>query len=90
MSERRVGGIIVCSGDVTAEHGHLLQQQGIPILAVFNAPNGQLNGGEASGDYFFNLPEHPTALMCFHDLMAIGLMHVIRKKNMRSETIVQL
>jgi len=72
-----------------AEYERLLQQQGIPILAIFNAPTGQLNGGEASGDYFFILPVPPTALVCFHDLMAIGLMHVIRAKNIRSQTIVR-
>ena len=64
----------------TAKYGRLLQQQGIPILAIFNAPTGQLNGGEASGDYFFILPVPPTALVCFHDLMATRLMHVIRAK----------
>jgi len=79
MSEQRVIGIIVCSEDVTAEHGRLLQQQGIPILAGFNAPNGQLNGGEANSDYFVDLPIPPTAMVCFHDLMAIGLLHMIRE-----------
>ena len=151
MSERRVDGIIVCSGNVTAEHGRQLQQQGIPIVAVdnqtiedyqysishdhyfgscqltqhlielghtkigyignprssrvncerqkgfldtmtqanlpvpsdylFDGPNGQLDGGEAGGDYFLALPEPPTAIMCFNDLMAIGLMYVIRERN---------
>ncbi|HLF90308.1 MAG TPA: LacI family DNA-binding transcriptional regulator [Anaerolineales bacterium] len=151
MSERRVDGIIVCSGNVTAEHGRQLQQHGIPIVAVdnqtiedyqysishdhyfgslqltqhlidlghkkigyignprssranrdrqkafvdtmtqagapvpssyiFNGPNGRLDGGEAGGDYFFALPDTPTAMICFNDLMAIGLMHVFRERN---------
>jgi DNA-binding LacI/PurR family transcriptional regulator len=36
MGERRVDGIIVCSGNVTARHGRQFQHQGIPIVAVDN------------------------------------------------------
>jgi DNA-binding LacI/PurR family transcriptional regulator len=152
MGERRVDGIIVCSGNVIARHGRQFQQQGIPIIAVdnqtiedyqysishdhyfgscqlsqhlldmghskiaylgnprstrvnrerqkgfldtmaqanfpvpseylFNGPNGRLDGGEAGADYFLALPEPPTAIVCFNDLMAIGLIHRYRESNL--------
>ncbi len=152
MGERRVDGIIVCSGNVRAEHARQFQQQGIPIVAVdnqtiedyqysishdhyfgscqlsqhlldmghskiaylgnprstrvnrerqkgfldtmaranfpvpseylFNSPNGRLDGGEAGADYFLMLTEPPTAIVCYNDLMAIGLMHRYRESNL--------
>jgi DNA-binding LacI/PurR family transcriptional regulator len=152
MGERRVDGIIVCSGNVTAEHARQFQQQGIPIVAVdnqtiedyqysishdhyfgscqlskhllnmghskiaylgnprstrvnrerqkgfldtmsranipvpsdylFNGPNGQLDGGEAGADYFLGLSAPPTAILCFNDLMAIGLMRRYRESSL--------
>ena len=152
MGERRVDGIIVCSGNVTARHGRQFQQQGIPIVAVdnqtiedyqfsishdhyfgscqlsqhlldmghskiaylgnprstrvnrerqrgflntmaqakvlvpaeylFTGPNGRLEGGEAGADHFLALPEPPTAIVCFNDLMAIGLMHRYGESNL--------
>jgi DNA-binding LacI/PurR family transcriptional regulator len=152
MGERRVDGIIVCSGNVTAEHARQFQQQGIPIVAVdnqtiedyqysishdhyfgscqlskhlldmghskiaylgnprstrvnrerqkgfldtmsranipvpsdylFNGPNGQLDGGEAGADYFLGLSAPPTAILCFNDLMAIGLIRRYRESSL--------
>ena len=152
MGERRVDGIIVCSGNVTAGHGRQFQHQGIPIVAVdnqtiedyqysishdhyygssqlsehlvnmrhskiaylgnprstrvnrerqkgfldtmaqanlpvpsdyvFSGPNGRLDGGEAGADYFLALADPPTAIVCFNDLMAIGVMRKYRESNL--------
>jgi DNA-binding LacI/PurR family transcriptional regulator len=51
--------------------------------AVFNGPNGRPEGGYAGASYFLSLPERPSAIVCFNDMMAIGLMRGLQAAGMR-------
>jgi DNA-binding LacI/PurR family transcriptional regulator len=50
---------------------------------IFITKLDQIQGGEAGAQYFLNLPERPTAIMCFNDMMAIGLMKAFRQAGVR-------
>jgi DNA-binding LacI/PurR family transcriptional regulator len=45
---------------------------------IFFAPNGRPEGGEIGAQYFLNLPHPPTAIMCFNDMLAIGVLKALR------------
>jgi LacI family transcriptional regulator/LacI family repressor for deo operon, udp, cdd, tsx, nupC, and nupG len=145
MRERRVDGVIVCSGRLSAEHGRQLQQIGIPIIAIDNqaledheysithdhlygscqltqhlinlghkkigylgnkrsgrttqerlngfrksmelahyqilpkyiyqGSNGQPEGGIEGANYYIGLQDIPSAIVCYNDMMAIGVLH---------------
>ncbi len=45
---------------------------------IFVTEFDQIQGGEAGAQYFMNLVERPTAIMCFNDMMAIGMMKAFR------------
>lgn len=36
----------------------------------------------AGGQYYLSLPARPTAIVCFNDLMAIGLMHSLQESGL--------
>ena len=42
-------------------------------------PGGAPENGVAALDHFINLPERPTALVCFNDMVAIGLLHALQQ-----------
>ena len=50
---------------------------------IFVTELDQIQGGEAGAQYFMNLPERPTAIMCFNDMMAIGVMKTFRNAGVR-------
>jgi DNA-binding LacI/PurR family transcriptional regulator len=54
-----------------------MEAAGLPILEGFVhfGPNGHPEGGYAGAQHFLQLPEPPTAVVCFNDMMALGLMH---------------
>jgi DNA-binding LacI/PurR family transcriptional regulator len=49
----------------------------VPDEFVFHSPNDQLEGGEIGAKYFLNLPEPPTAIMCYNDMMAVGVIKAL-------------
>ena len=53
-----------------------MQAAGLPIPEsfIFQAPNGLPEGGLVGAQYFLQLPERPTAIVCFNDMSAIGLL----------------
>ncbi len=46
---------------------------------IFQGPNGRPEGGFTGGEYFLQLPSRPTAIICFNDMMAIGLIKALHK-----------
>jgi DNA-binding LacI/PurR family transcriptional regulator len=57
-----------------------MKAHGLPILDeyIFQGPNGRPEGGFTGGEYFLQLPNRPTAIICFNDMMAIGLIKALR------------
>jgi DNA-binding LacI/PurR family transcriptional regulator len=43
----------------------------------------QIQGGEAGANYFMHIPERPTAVTCFNDMMAIGVLKAFREAGIR-------
>lgn len=58
-----------------------MNTQGLPILDeyIFQGPNGRPEGGFTGGEYFLQLPRRPTAIICFNDMMAIGLIKALQE-----------
>lgn len=53
-----------------------MQEAGLPIPAgyIHEVPGGTPEFGLPSVDYFLELPLRPTAVVCFNDMLAIGLL----------------
>lgn len=51
----------------------------IPAKYMYEASGGGTKDGESAAKYFINLAERPTALVCYNDLMAIGVMKALRQ-----------
>jgi DNA-binding LacI/PurR family transcriptional regulator len=58
-----------------------LASAGLPVDPdfIYNAPDGRPEGGYAGARYFLSLAEHPTAVLCFNDLLAVGLMRGLQE-----------
>jgi len=62
-----------------------MKEAGLPVLPEYihqvsgNNPEQGLEGVE----YFLGLPERPTALICYNDLMAIGVLKGLHKAGVR-------
>ena len=79
------------------ERGGLLQQQrrqgvvaelkaaGLELHSEYDllAPNGQMSSGALLAKQLLNLPERPTAIICFNDMQAIGVMQTLQQTNIR-------
>ena len=50
---------------------------------IFRGPNGRPEGGYAGAQHFLSLAERPTAIACFNDLMAVGLMRGLQQAGLR-------
>lgn len=55
----------------------------IPGEYVFEVPGGGPEDGLGAIPHFLDLPERPTALFCFNDLMAIGALKGLEKAAVR-------
>jgi DNA-binding LacI/PurR family transcriptional regulator len=51
----------------------------IPDDYIFVSPGDQLEGGDIGARHFIALPHPPTAIMCFNDMMAIGVIKTLRE-----------
>jgi DNA-binding LacI/PurR family transcriptional regulator len=79
------------------ERGGLLQQQrrdgivaeledaGLELRREYDllAPNGQMSSGGLLAKQLLNMPERPTAFICFNDMQAIGVMQTLQQANVR-------
>jgi len=55
----------------------------IPEGFIFQGPDGRPEGGYTGAGHFLSLPEPPTAIMCFNDLMALGLLRGLQESGIR-------
>jgi DNA-binding LacI/PurR family transcriptional regulator len=79
------------------ERGGLLHQQrregvvaelksaGLELREEYDllAPNGQMSSGALLAKQLLNMPERPTAIICFNDMQAIGVMQTLQQANVR-------
>jgi DNA-binding LacI/PurR family transcriptional regulator len=55
----------------------------IPSEYIFNAPGGKPDLGIEAAEYFVSLPIRPTAVFCFNDLLAIGMIQGLKNLGIR-------
>ena len=51
----------------------------IPDEYIHAVPGGGAEHGMAGGEYFLNLPVRPSAIVCFNDLMATGVLKSVHQ-----------
>ncbi len=64
---------------------HEMKAAHIPVRKenIFITDLDQIQGGEAGAKYFMNITERPTAVICFNDMMAIGVLKALREAGIR-------
>jgi DNA-binding LacI/PurR family transcriptional regulator len=62
-----------------------MQSAGRPVPQgyIHQVPGGEPEHGLAGVDHFLNLADRPTALVCFNDMMAIGVLKGLRQAGVR-------
>lgn len=50
---------------------------------IFNGPDGRPEGGYAGARHFLSLAERPSAIVCFNDMMAVGLIRGLQEADLR-------
>jgi DNA-binding LacI/PurR family transcriptional regulator len=60
-----------------------LKDAGLELRREYDllAPNGQMSSGALLAKQLMNLPERPTAIICFNDMQAIGVMQTLQQAN---------
>ena len=62
-----------------------LNEAGLELCRDYDllAPNGQMSSGAFLTKQLLNLPECPTAIICYNDMQAIGVMQTLQQANIR-------
>jgi len=62
-----------------------MNEAGLPIPEeyIFQAPNSTPDGGMIGAHYFLNLPIRPTGIVCFNDVIAIGVLRGLQEAGLR-------
>ena len=55
----------------------------IPVEYIREVPGGRPEDGLAALDHFLNLSKRPTALFCFNDMLAIGILNGLHAAGIR-------
>lgn len=55
----------------------------VPAEYIFEAAGGGTEDGASAAKYFLDLAERPTALVCYNDMMAIGVMKSLQQAGIR-------
>ncbi len=68
------------TGDRLTGFKEEMKANGLSVLDenIFQGPNGRPEGGLDGGEYFLRLAKPPTAIICFNDMMAVGLIKALR------------
>jgi len=62
-----------------------LQSIGLDLPAEYDlmAPDGQMRSGVILAEKLLSLSERPTALICYNDMQALGVMQTLQQANLR-------
>lgn len=62
-----------------------LQNAGLELQSPYDlmAPDGQMSSGAWLAKQLLNMTERPTAIICFNDMQAIGVMQSLQQANLR-------
>lgn len=62
-----------------------MEQNGlvVPEDYVYHVPGGEPQLGLTSADYFLRLKNRPTAIVCFNDMLAVGVLKGLRQAGVR-------
>jgi DNA-binding LacI/PurR family transcriptional regulator len=62
-----------------------LEAAGLELRREYDlrAPDGQMSSGAQLAKQLLTLPERPTAMICFNDMQAIGVMQTLQQANLR-------
>jgi DNA-binding LacI/PurR family transcriptional regulator len=55
----------------------------VPDDYVYDIPGSEPEKGIQAVDHFINLPDRPTALVCFNDMIAIGVLKSLQLRGLR-------
>ena len=55
----------------------------IPDEYIYHCPNGRPEGGAIGAKHCVDLVDSPTAIICFNDMMAIGVLKTLREAGMQ-------
>ena len=55
----------------------------IPDEYIYHCPNGRPEGGEIGAKHCLDLDDPPTAIICFNDMMAIGVVKALREAGLQ-------
>jgi DNA-binding LacI/PurR family transcriptional regulator len=62
-----------------------MESNRLEVLAnyIFEIPGSEPEKGIQAVDHFINLPDRPTALVCFNDMIAIGVLKSLQQRGIR-------
>ena len=62
-----------------------LESAGLELHKEYDliAPDGQMSSGSWLARQLLEMPERPTAMICFNDMQAIGVMQTLQQANLR-------
>lgn len=62
-----------------------MESAGLPVPDnyIFELPGSEPERTTLASEHFLNLPDRPTALVCFNDIMAIGLLKSLQQRGVR-------
>lgn len=71
--------------DRLAGFGQEMASAHLPVLDhyVYEIPGSEPEKSTLAADHFLQLPERPTALVCFNDMMAIGMLKAFQQRGLR-------
>ena len=62
-----------------------MESAGLPVPSdhIYEIPGSEPEKGDLAAEHFINLADRPTALVCFNDMIAIGVLKSLQQRGMR-------